>query len=154
EVDWKKVRFEMAPAAPAYVNPLFGMQGTGGSTSVRGSFTPLRKAGAQAREMLRQAAANRWKVPVSETVAKDGVVSHPASKRTATYGAVGSDASKLEAPKDVALKESKDWKILGKPLARLDIPSKVNGTATFGMDVKVPGMLLGTVLACPVFGGK
>jgi isoquinoline 1-oxidoreductase beta subunit len=154
EVDWRKVRAEMAPANPIYKNRMFGSQGTGGSTSIRESFEPLRKIGAQAREMLRQAAAERWGVPVGACVAREGKIAHPPSGRTLTYGAVAEAAAKQSPPAEVALKAPKDWTLVGKPTPRLDTPSKVDGSAMFGIDVRLPGMLIGTVAACPVFGGK
>ncbi len=154
EADWTKIRIEFAPAAKEYINPLFGMQGTGGSTSVRAAWMPLRKAGAAARDMLLTAAAQTWKVNKSECRAERGAVLHAASKRRLTYGALVAAAAALPVPQDVPLKEAKDWKILGTRVKRLDTPPKVDGSAQFGIDVKVPGMLVAVVARCPVFGGK
>ncbi len=154
EADWTKVRIEFAPAAKEYINPLFGMQGTGGSTSVRAGWMPLRKAGAAAREMLVAAAAQTWKVNTSECRAERGAVVHGPTKRRLTYGALAATAATLPVPQDVPLKDPKDWKILGTRVRRLDTPPKVDGSAQFGIDVKVPGMLVAVVARCPVFGGK
>ena len=154
EADWSKVRIEFAPADKAYINPLFGIQGTGGSTSVRAAYTPLRKAGAAAREMLVAAAAATWGVAPSECRAENGVVTHTPSKRRLTYGKLAVKAATVPMPQDVPLKEPKDWKILGTRVPRLDTPPKTDGSAQFGMDVKAPGLLVALVARCPVFGGK
>jgi isoquinoline 1-oxidoreductase beta subunit len=152
EVDWSDVRIEFPPANPAYTNPMFGVQGTGGSTSIRAFFLPLRQVGAVAREMLREAAATKWGVPIGECQAADGRVSH-ASGKNAGYGELVDAAAKLPVPTEVALRSRKDWRLIGKPTARLDTPAKVNGSAGFGVDVRVPDMLVGSVVICPVFGG-
>jgi isoquinoline 1-oxidoreductase subunit beta len=154
EVDWRKVRAEMAPVDPVYTDRTLGTQGTGGSTSVRDSFDGLRTAGARAREMLRAAAASRWSVPVGECVARNGQVVHPTTGRALQYGAIAEAAAKLQPPERTTLKDPKDWTLLGKPTPRLDTPLKVNGAAVFGVDVKLPDMLVGTIAACPHFGGK
>jgi isoquinoline 1-oxidoreductase beta subunit len=154
ELDWKKIKTEFAPAAPQYFNPVFGLQGTGGSTSIRGSWGPLTKAGAAAREMLIAAAAQRWSVDASTCRAENGGVVHAATKRRLGYGALAEDAAKLSVPEKPALKDSKDYKFVGKPIKRLDTPSKVNGSAGFGIDVRLPSMLHASVARCPVFGGK
>jgi isoquinoline 1-oxidoreductase beta subunit len=154
EADWSKVRIEFAPADKAYANPMFGVQGTGGSTSVRAAWMPLRKAGAAAREMFIAAAAATWGVQQSECRAERGAVVHGASKRRLSYGALVAKAAALPVPGDVPLKAPKDWKILGTPVKRLDTPPKVDGSAEFGLDVKVPGMLVAVVARCPVPGGK
>jgi isoquinoline 1-oxidoreductase beta subunit len=154
EADWSKVRIEFAPAAQEYVNPLFGMQGTGGSTSVRAAWMPLRKAGAAAREMLIAAAAQQWQVDRGECRAEQGAVVHPPSRRRVSYGRLVATAATLPVPEDPPLKDPTDWKIIGTRAARLDTPPKVDGTAEFGIDVKVPGMLVAVVARCPVFGGK
>src|SRR6516225_8310839 len=153
EVDWRKVRFEAAPADPAYANPIFHMQATGGSTSIRAFYTPLREVGAAARMMLCQAAAEKWGVPLSECNAANGRISHPSGK-SESYGALADAASKLPIPTNLQLKARSNWRILGKPTARLDTPLKVDGSAQFGIDVRVPDMLVGTIAASPVFGGK
>jgi isoquinoline 1-oxidoreductase subunit beta len=152
EVDWRQIRVEFAPVAPAYVNPIFHTQGTGGSTSTKAFFVPLREAGAAAREMLRQAAAAKWRVPVSECKAIDGRITHRSGK-SASYGALADAAARLPVPAYVPLKPSSAWKLIGKPTRRLDTPAKVDGGARFGIDVRVPGMLIGTIAHCPVFGG-
>ena len=154
ECDWKNVRTEFAPVGAAYVNPAFGMQGTGGSQSIRGAWEPMRKAGATAREMLVAAGAQRWGVAASECHAENGAVMHAPSNRRATYGSLAEAASKLPVPSDVKLKDPSQFHLIGKPVKRLDTPSKVNGRATFGIDVRRPGMLHAVVLRCPVFGGK
>jgi isoquinoline 1-oxidoreductase beta subunit len=155
EADWSKVRIEFAPADKAYINPMFGMQGTGGSTSVRAAYTPLRKAGAAAREMLVAAAAATWGVDKAECRAQRGAVVHPTSRRRPlTYGTLVAQAATLPVPQDAPLKDPKDWKILGTRVKRLDSPPKVDGSAQFGIDVKAPGLLVALVARSPVFGGK
>jgi isoquinoline 1-oxidoreductase beta subunit len=154
ECDWKKIRTEFAPAAKEYFNPAFGMQGTGGSSSVRSSWDPMRKAGAAARTMLIEAAAQKWGVEKSTCRAENGVVRHLPSGRRLSYGALAKDASKLPVPQDVPLKDPKEFQIIGKPTKRLDTPDKVDGRAEFGIDVRRPGMLFAVVARCPVFGGK
>ncbi len=151
---WNQVRVETAPAAKAYINPLLGMQATGGSSSVRGSWEPLRKAGAAAREMLVAAAAQTWGVKADACRVANGEVSHPASGRRLGYGELTARAATLPVPNEVFLKDPQEFKLIGKPVPRLDTPQKVNGSAVFGLDVKVPGMLTATVVRCPVFGGK
>ena len=154
EADWSKIKIESAPADKAYINPMFGMQGTGGSTSIRAAYTPLRKAGATAREMLVTAAAQIWGVDKSECRAEKGAVIHASSTRQLTYGKLVAKAATVPLPHDVPLKEPKDWKILGTRVPRLDTPPKVDGAAGFGIDVKAPGLLVGVIARCPVFGGK
>src|SRR3989449_9633564 len=154
EADWSKIRIESAPADKAYINPMFGMQGTGGSTSVRAAFTPLRKAGAAAREMLVGAAADTWGVDKSTCRAEQGAGIHTPSNRRLTYGTLAAKAATVPLPHDVPLKDPKDWKILGTRVKRLDSPSKVDGSAVFGIDVKAPGLLVAVVARSPVFGGK
>ncbi len=154
EADWSKIRLEFAPADKAYTNPMFGMQGTGGSTSVRAAYTPLRKAGAAAREMLVTAAAETWGVSKSECRAEKGAVIHTASKRRLTYGKLAAKAATVSLPHDVPLKDPKEWTILGTRVRRLDTPPKVDGSAEFGIDVKRPGLLVAVIARCPVFGGK
>jgi len=154
EADWSKVRIESAPADKAYINPMFGMQGTGGSTSVRAAYTPLRKAGAAAREMLLSAAAETWGVDKPTCRAEKGAVIHTPSNRRLTYGKLVAKAATVPLPHDVPLKDPKDWKILGTRVKRLDTPPKVDGSAQFGIDVKAPGLLVAVVARSPVFGGK
>ena len=154
EADWSKIKIEFAPADKAYTNPMFGMQGTGGSTSVRAAYTPLRKAGAAAREMLIGAAAGTWGVAASDCHAEKGAVIHTASNRRLTYGKLAAKAATMPLPHDVPLKDPKDWKILGTRVRRLDTPPKVDGSAQFGIDVKQPDLLVGVIARSPVFGGK
>jgi isoquinoline 1-oxidoreductase beta subunit len=149
ECDWKSVRIEQAPTEAR-----FGQMSTGGSRSVRGSWTPLRKAGAAAREMLVMAAAVRWGVEPGSCRAEAGKVVHGASGRTLPYGTLAAEAAKLPVPQDPPLKDPKDFRLLGKPVPRLDTPSKVTGRAVFGIDVRLPGMLFATVARPPVVGGK
>jgi isoquinoline 1-oxidoreductase beta subunit len=154
ECDWKKIRTEFAPAAKEYFNPAFGMQGTGGSSSVRSSWDPMRKAGAAAREMLVEAAAQKWSVDKKSCRAENGVVLHVPTKRKLTYGSLAEAAAKLPVPADVPLKDPAQFRVIGKSTKRLDTPDKVNGRAEFGIDVRRPGMLYAVVARCPVFGGK
>src|SRR6266478_4627728 len=154
ECDWKRIRTEFAPAAKEYFNPAFGMQGTGGSSSVRSSWDPMRKAGAAARDMLVQAAAQKWGVEKTACRAENGVVLHQATKRKLTYGSLAEAASKLPVPDGVPLKDPKQFHVIGKSTKRLDTPDKVNGRTQFGIDVRRPGMLYAVVARCPVFGGK
>ena len=155
EVDLSQVRLEHAPPDDAlYAEPLFGVQETGGSTSVRGNWEPLRRAGATARTMLVSAAAQTWAVPASACRAARGAVVHGPTGRSLTYGALVDRAALLPVPSGVALKDPKDFKLIGTPAKRLDTPDKVDGTAQFGIDVRLPGMKFAAVAACPVFGGK
>ena len=154
ECDWKKVRTEFAPADNAYVNPQFGVQGTGGSSATRTSWEPLRKAGAAARVMLLEAAAQQWNVDKSECRAENGAILHAATKRQLTYGSLAAAAAKLRVPQDVPLKDPRQFQIIGQPAKRLDTPDKVNGSAQYGIDVRQPGMAYAVVARCPVFGGK
>jgi isoquinoline 1-oxidoreductase beta subunit len=150
--DWQKVRAEHAPAHLAYAHTAFGVQMTGGSTSTWESFDQLRLAGAAAREMLIAAAAARWKVPAGECRAENGVVTH--GERRARFGELAAAAAKLPVPEAPKLKEPKDWKLLGRPMHRLDSPEKITGKAEFGIDVKRPRMLVALVARSPFFGGK
>src|SRR6266404_1616001 len=154
EFDWKKVKTEFAPAAPEYFNPIFGVQGTGGSTSVRASWGPLTKAGAAAREMLISAAAQQWYVDASSCHVENGAVVHNATGKRLGYGALAERAAKFVVPANPALKDPKDYKYIGKPMKRLDTPAKVNGKASFGIDVRLPNIQHAVVARCPVFGGK
>lgn len=153
-VDIHKVKVAIAPPnTKLYGNALLGgPQLTGGSTSVRDGWEKLRIAGAQVREMLITAAADKWKVDRSTITAKDGVVHGPGGKK-ATYGQLAAAASQLPVPEKVALKDPKDFTIIGKRTTRLDTPSKTNGTAVFGIDVKLPGMVYASLEQCPVIGG-
>ena len=152
-VDIKKVKVAFAPPGKVYGNALiFGLQLTGGSTSVRQGWEKLRIAGAQVREMLVAAAAAKWGVDASSLTAVDGRVMGPGGK-VATYGQLAEAASRLTAPEKVALKDPSQFRIVGKRITRLDTPAKVNGTAIFGMDVKLPGMVYATLAMSPVIGG-
>ena len=152
-VDLKKIKVAIAPPGAVYTNALLGAQITGGSTSVRDGWEKLRIAGAQVREMLVAAAAAKWNIAADKLKAENGVVTGPGGKR-ATYGALAADASKLKVPEKPALKDPKDFKIVGKRTKRLDTPGKTFGTAEFGIDVKLPGMLYASLEQCPVIGGK
>ena len=151
-VDLRKVKVAIAPPGKAYTNALLGAQITGGSTSVRDGWEKLRVAGAQVRTMLISAAATRWNVDASTLRAENGVVIGANGKK-ATYGSLAEAASKLPVPEKVVLKDPKDFTIVGKATKRLDTPSKVNGTAEFGIDVKLPGMVYASLEQCPVIGG-
>ena len=152
-VDLARVKVEMAGADPVYINALLGGQLTGGSTSVRDAFDGLRKAGAQARMMLISAAAQEWKIAEADCRADHGVV-HSKSGKKLFYGQLVEKAAALPVPKDVTLKDAKAWKIIGKPVKRLDTPAKVTGKAEYGIDVQLPGMLIAALWQCPVLGGK
>ncbi len=154
ECDWKKVRTEFAPADKAYINPRFGIQGTGGSSGTPASWGPLRNASAAARMMLLQAAAQKWSVDASECRAESNTILHVPTKRRLTYGSLVEAAAKLPVPQNVPLKDPKQFHIIGKPTKRLDTPDKVNGSAQYGIDSRLPGMLYAVVERCPVFGGK
>jgi isoquinoline 1-oxidoreductase subunit beta len=154
DADWSKVRFESAPVDPAYNHTVFGLQMTGGSTSTLTEYDRLRKAGATARAMLIAAAAQTWGVDSSTCRTENGKVVHDASGKSLQYGQLVEKASGMPVPADVKLKEPKDFKIIGKPTKRLDTPQKINGTGIFGLDVKLPGMLIALVARPPVFGGK
>ena len=154
DLDWKKVRTEFAPAAPQYFNPIFGLQGTGGSCSVRGSWEPLAKAGAAAREMLVATAAKRWGIGVDRCKTEDsGVVNKSTGKRIG-YGELAEEAAMLPVPVNPQRKDAKDYKFVGKATKRIDSTVKVDGSAEFGIDVREPRMLRAVVARCPVFGGK
>lgn len=154
EADWSKVRFEPAPVAVEYNHSVYGMQMTGGSSSSWSEWERVRKAGAAARIMLIEAAAKQWKVTPDTCRAELGHVVHKASGKKLSFGKLAEAAARLEPPKEVTLKDAKDFKILGKPLKRLDTPQKVDGSAVFGIDVKLPDMLVAVVARPPVFGGK
>jgi len=154
DADWTKVRAESAPVDPAYNHTVFGIQMTGGSTSTWSEWKRLREAGAAARQMLVSAAAETWKVEPAACSTENGSVVHSASGRRLTYGKLVESASKLMPPKEVALKEARNFKLIGKSTKRLDTPDKTNGKAVFGIDVSVPGMKVAVVARSPVFGGK
>jgi isoquinoline 1-oxidoreductase subunit beta len=155
EVDLSQVTLEAAPANDKlYANPLLGFQVTGGSTSVRAMWEPLRRAGAVARVMLIAAAANDWNVDPLTCYAEHGEVIHAPTGQRLKYGALVDAAAKLPVPDHVALKDPKDFTLIGTPAKRIDTPRKVDGKAVFGIDAVVPGMKFATVAACPVLGGK
>ena len=155
ECDWSKVTTEYpTPGQNVARKRVWGDMSTGGSRGIRMSHEYVRQGGAAAREMLKQAAADMWKVPVSEVTAANSVLTHTPSGRTTTYGKVAEAAAKLEAPKDIKLKDPKDWKVAGKPVKRLDTPDKVTGKQVYGADFKLPGMLNAAIKECPVQRGK
>jgi isoquinoline 1-oxidoreductase subunit beta len=155
ECNWDKVTWEYpTPGQSVARKRVWGDFSTGGSRGIRMSHQYVRAGGAAAREMLKQAAANEWNVPVSELAVDKGVITHKGSNRSTTYGKVAEAASKLDVPQGIKLKDPKDWTIAGKPLKRLDTADKVIGKMVYGMDVKFPGMLNAAVKACPVFGGN
>lgn len=153
EADWTKIRVEPAPVDPVYNHTAFGMQMTGGSSSVWSEYDRLRKVGAAAREMLTAAAAQTWKVNKSGCRARNGVVIHTSGKRL-TYGQLADKASKMPVPERVRLKDPSGFRLISKPTKRLDTPEKTSGKAVFGIDGKVPGMLTAVIARSPVFGGK
>jgi isoquinoline 1-oxidoreductase subunit beta len=155
ECDWSKVVTEYpTPGQNLARKRAWGDFGTGGSRGIRESQDYVRKAGAAARVMLIQAAAEAWNVPASECTAANSVITHAQSGRNTTYGKVAEAAAKIEPPKDVTLKDPKDWKLIGKGVKRLDTVDKTNGKMVYGIDVKLPGMLNAAIKDCPVFGGK
>ncbi len=149
DADWSRVRVEQAVADNKY-----GSMGTGGSTSVRTSWDRLRTAGAAARMMLVEAAALRWGVPAGECRTDRGSVIHASSGRTLSYGELAEAASRLKVPENPPLKDPSEFRIIGKPIPRTDTPEKVDGSAVFGIDVSIPGLLFAAVARCPVFGGN
>jgi isoquinoline 1-oxidoreductase subunit beta len=150
EVDLDKVEIAFAPGAQG----TYGSQTTGGSSTIRGGYQQLLKTGAAAREMLIEAAANRWKVPKGECYAENAFVMHRPSGKKLSYGDLVEEASKLTPPKDITLKQRKDYKLIGKSLPRKDNPDKIKGKAIFGQDVMKPGMLTAMVERSPKFHGK
>jgi isoquinoline 1-oxidoreductase subunit beta len=155
ECDWSKVTYEFpTPGQNVARKRVWGDFFTAGSQGIRTSNQLVRNGGAAARIMLVQAAADTWKVPASECVAANSVIMHKASNRRTTYGQVANAAAKIEPPKDIALKDPKDWKIIGKDVKRLDTPDKTQGKAVYGIDIRLPGMLYAAIKACPVVGGK
>ncbi len=152
DADWSKIKVEHAPAAPVYAHTAFGIQVTGGSSTTWSEFQRYREAGALARSLLVEAAAQRFGVPASDCRTENGVVM--AGRKRASYGKLADAAAQLPAPASVKLKDAKDWKIIGKPTKRLDTPEKITGRARFGMDVQFDGLLTAVVARSPVFGGK
>ena len=151
DADWNKVGFESAPVDPKYNHPVFGMQITGGSSSVWSAFEQFRKAGAAARAMLIAAAAQQWNANPATLRTDSGAV-FDGTNRKLTYGQLAEAAAKMTPPTEVALKDPKTFKLIGKPVKRLDTSEKVNGKAVFGIDVKMPGMLAAVVARPPIFG--
>jgi len=152
DADWSKVRVEHAPAAPAYAHTAWGIQATGGSTTIPTEFDRYRQVGAMARALLVQAAAQRLGVAPSACRTENGAV--VAGDRRLRFGEVAAEAAALPAPEAVTLKDPKDWKIIGRPTRRLDTPEKVDGSATFGLDVRFEGLLTAVVARSPTFGGR
>jgi isoquinoline 1-oxidoreductase beta subunit len=153
DADWSKVRAVHGNADPAYNDPAFGMQITGGSTAVKHSYTQYRELGARTRAMLVAAAAQQWKVPASSLATERGVVIGPGGKKL-TYGALADAAMKQPVPAQVTLKDPSRFKLIGQPTTRLDARAKSSGTQAFGMDVRLPGMLTAVLQHPPVFGSK
>jgi isoquinoline 1-oxidoreductase subunit beta len=155
EAEWAKVRIEQAPAHPAYGDPMRGgEQSTNGSRSIRNMLTLWRQAGAAGREMLVNAAAKHWGVSPDECFAEQNTVIHRPSGRKLSYGELAGKAAELPVPKEPKLKSPEQFRLIGKAVARIDTPDKVTGRGIYGIDVKVPGLLVATVQRCPVFGGK
>ncbi len=184
DADFNQVRFEQAPVDAVYANATMlgdgvpfrpddtglvatiarvtqykvgealGVMATGGSTSVRDAWEPMRQAGATARAMLVQAAAHKLGVPAGECTVRSGIVEHARAGKRATFGELALEAAKLPIPSDVTLKDPARFRLLGRPQRRLDIPAKVDGTAQFALDVRLPGMLYAAIAQCPVFGGS
>ena len=154
EADWSKIKVEAAPVDPAYNHTVFGMQMTGGSTTTPSEWERFRKMGAMARLMLIDAAAQKWNVSGDSCHVEKGVVIHSATGKKASYGSLAEAASQLKPPANIPLKDPKQFTLIGKSPKRLDTPSKINGTAQFGLDVRLPGMVYAVVARPPVFGGK
>jgi isoquinoline 1-oxidoreductase subunit beta len=151
DCDWSRIRTEFAPINAA----LYGgaLQGTFGSLAIRTTYDPMRRTGAAARDMLMQAAAARWGVDKSQCRTENGTVVNSATNARLSYGSLAEAAAKLPVPSNVTLKDPAQFRLIGKPLQRVDTPAKVTGKATFGIDVRLPGMLYAVVARCPVFGG-
>jgi isoquinoline 1-oxidoreductase beta subunit len=149
ECDWKQIRTEFPG-----IDPAFGLQGVFGSQSIRSGWMPLRTAGAQAREMLAQAAAQRWNIDRSQCRVSGGVITNTANNAKLSFGEVAEAASKLTPPAGIKLKTPDQFRFVGKSLKRLDTPDKVMGRTTYGIDVRVPGMVYAAIARSPVFGGK
>ena len=153
EADWSKIKVEAAPVDPAYNHIIYGVQMTGGSSSTPSEWDRLRKMGAMARILLVQAAAQKWNVDPAACHVEKGVVVHAGSGQKSSYGSLTAAAAQLKPPAEIPLKDPKDFKVIGTPVRRLDTASKTNGTAQFGLDVKLPSMLYAVVARPPVFGG-
>jgi len=154
ECDWSKVRAEFAPPHENRKrNRVWGNMSTGASRSISASQNDLRRAGATARAMLIAAAAARWNVPMTECTAAQGVISHGPSGRSVTFGAIAAAAADMNAPTQVALKDPKDWKLIGTRQRRFDVPDKITGKPIYAIDVQLPNMLCAAIVQCPVFKG-
>jgi isoquinoline 1-oxidoreductase beta subunit len=154
EADWAALEVQLSAAGDAYANPAKKRQSTGNSDAITAYMPVLLKTGAQAREMLVAAAAKQWGVKPEECRAENSVIYHDASKRSTTFGSVAAAAAKLPVPAEPPLKAPENWKLIGKDFIRKDTPAKVDGSADFGADVKLPGLLVATLTTCPVFGGQ
>ena len=155
EADWQMIKTENAPVNSDYINPESNSgQMTAGSSSIKGFWDPLRKAGAAVKLMLQQAAAQRWGIKVEECSAESGYIYRKNSSQKLSYGELAEAAGKLVIPSNPPLKNSEDYNLVGKPIQRLDIPSKTNGSAQFGIDVRLPEMMYATIRQSPVFGGE
>jgi isoquinoline 1-oxidoreductase beta subunit len=155
DADWASVSLEHAPPNEAlYANPFLHVQATGNSNSIRSFWTPLRKAGAATRAMLMQAAATTWDVALHTVATQAGEVVHPATGRRLGYGALVRQAAALTPPRDPPLKPVSAFRLIGRPLPRLDSRAKVDGTAIYGIDVRLPGLRYATLAQSPVFGGR
>ncbi|MGY3494431.1 molybdopterin cofactor-binding domain-containing protein [Bradyrhizobium sp. USDA 4502] len=155
EIGLTQVRLEHAPPSDKlYANPLLGVQATGNSNAMRGAWQPMRKAGATAKAMLVAAAAKRWNVEPGTCRAENGEVHHAASGRKLGYGELATDAAQMPVPENVTLKSPAEFKLIGTPAKRLDTPSKINGTAVYGIDARPPGVKVATLAQSPVFGGR
>lgn len=154
EIDLAQLRTEFAPAHPDYFNPILGVQVTGGSTSVRAAWEPLRKAAAETRERLVTAAAATWHVPRSECRAEHGAVVHLPSRRRVGYGELTRSAAAQKAPRNIRLKRPDGFRLIGTPQPRIDLPDQVCGRTVYGSDISVPGMLKAVIARSPVFGGR
>jgi isoquinoline 1-oxidoreductase subunit beta len=155
EVGLNQVRVEHAPPnEKLYANPLLGVQATGNSNAMRGAWQPMRKAGATAKAMLVAAGAKRWNIDPGSCRAQNGTVIHQASGRSLGYGELAADAARMSVPENVTLKQPADFRLIGTPAKRLDVPAKVNGTALFGIDARPPGVKIATLAQSPAFGGR
>lgn len=154
DADFNKVVLQHAPVGKPYINPIFGVQATGGSSSVRAYWDPMRKAGAAARGMLVEAAAQQWGVDPSSCRTSNSEVIHDASNRKVTYGAIAAQAATMKPVADPKLKEAKDYTLIGKPVKRKDTPDKATGASKYGIDAMPPGVKFAAIAQCPVFGGK
>ena len=156
DVDYRSIALEAAPTTPEYYSPLFREYLTAGSVTTGSTFIPMRTAGAKARAMLLDAASQSWQVPLAELTTREGAVLHEASGRQSPYGDLLEAIRRfaIQPPKTMALKDPSEFKILGKPAKRYEGPGKVDGSAEFGIDIKLPGMLYGAIARPPVHGGS